>query len=92
MKPLENFSFQNCSCKMKSLCRVVSAKNVSCSTTQKFRSLPISHRDQTAVTYNEVQYFRGRVPNFNQSEARKHCLLASDWLRNFRLSWLRIKE
>ena len=27
-----------------------------------------------------VRYFRGRVSNFNQSEARKHCFLASDWL------------
>ena len=28
-----------------------------------------------------VRYFRGRVSNFNQSEARKLCFLASDWLK-----------
>ena len=28
-----------------------------------------------------VRNFRGRVSNFNQSEARKHCFLASDWLK-----------
>ena len=26
-----------------------------------------------------VRNYRGRVSNFNQSEARKHCFLASDW-------------
>ena len=30
---------------------------------------------------NGVRYFRGRVSNFNQSEARKHCFLASNWLK-----------
>ena len=30
-------------------------------------------------TLNRVRYFRGRVSNFNQSEARKHCFLAFDW-------------
>ena len=29
---------------------------------------------------NRVRYFRGRVTNFYQSEARKHCILDSDWL------------
>ena len=28
-----------------------------------------------------VRNFRGRVSNFNQSEARKQCFLASDWLK-----------
>ena len=28
-----------------------------------------------------VRYSRGRVSNFNQSEARKHCFLSSDWLK-----------
>ena len=28
-----------------------------------------------------VRYFRGRVSNSNQSEARKRCFLASDWLK-----------
>ena len=28
-----------------------------------------------------VRNFRGRVSNFNQSEARKQCVLASDWLK-----------
>ena len=28
-----------------------------------------------------VRYFRGRISNFNQSEARKHCFLVSDWLK-----------
>ena len=32
-----------------------------------------------ALSVNRVRYFRGRVSNFNQSEARKHCFLASDW-------------
>ena len=27
-----------------------------------------------------VWYFRGRLPNFNHSEARKKCALASAWL------------
>ena len=26
-----------------------------------------------------VRYFRGRVPNFDQSDARKQYFLASDW-------------
>ena len=26
-----------------------------------------------------VQYFRGRIQNFNQSAARLHCFLAPDW-------------
>ena len=30
---------------------------------------------------NRVRYFRGRVTNFHQSEARKHCFLAFDWLK-----------
>ena len=30
---------------------------------------------------NRVRYFRGKVSNFNQSEARKHCFLASDRLK-----------
>ena len=30
--------------------------------------------------YAEV-YFRGRVPNFNQSGTRMHCFLAFDWLK-----------
>ena len=37
---------------------------------------------------NRVRNYRGRVSNFNQSEARKHCFLASDWSKfeytNFR--------
>ena len=28
-----------------------------------------------------VRYYRGRISNFDQSEARKHCFLASDWLK-----------
>ena len=28
-----------------------------------------------------VRNFRGRVTNFDQSEARKQCFLASDWLK-----------
>ena len=31
------------------------------------------------LDYYRVRYFRGRVSNFNQSEARKDCFLASDW-------------
>ena len=30
---------------------------------------------------DRVRNFRGRVSNFNQSEARKHCFLASDRLK-----------
>ena len=30
---------------------------------------------------NRVRYFRGRVTNFYQSEARKQSFLASDWLK-----------
>ena len=30
---------------------------------------------------NRVRNFRGRVSYFNQSEARKHPFLASDWLK-----------
>ena len=28
-----------------------------------------------------MRYFRGRVSNFNQPKARKHCFLTSDWLK-----------
>ena len=28
-----------------------------------------------------VRYYRGKVSKFNQSEAREHCFLASDWLK-----------
>ena len=28
-----------------------------------------------------VRNYRGRVSNFDQSESRKHCFLASDWLK-----------
>ena len=28
-----------------------------------------------------VWHLRGRISNFNQSEARKQCVLASDWLK-----------
>ena len=30
---------------------------------------------------NRVRYYRGRVSNFDQTESRKHCFLASDWLK-----------
>ena len=30
---------------------------------------------------NRARNFRGRVSHFNQSEARKQCFLASDWLK-----------
>ena len=35
------------------------------------------------AAHNEIEYgfFRGRVPNFNQSDTRKQCFLASDWLK-----------
>ena len=35
----------------------------------------------TGTERNRVRYFRGRVSNFNQSEARKQCFLASDWFK-----------
>ena len=38
------------------------------------------------VPPNRVRYFQGRVINFNQSEARKQCFLASDWLKLENLS------
>ena len=28
-----------------------------------------------------ARYYRGRVSNFDQSEAGKHCFCASDWLK-----------
>ena len=31
------------------------------------------------LAVNGVRYFRGRVSYFDQSEARKHRFLASDW-------------
>ena len=33
------------------------------------------------ITSYRVRNFRGRVSYFNQSDARKHCFLASDWLK-----------
>ena len=30
---------------------------------------------------NRVRYNRERVSNFDLSESRKHCFLASDWLK-----------
>ena len=30
---------------------------------------------------NRARYFRGIVSNFDQSEGRKHCFLAFDWLK-----------
>ena len=33
------------------------------------------------VNLYRVRNFRGRVSHFNQSEARKQCFLASDWLK-----------
>ena len=33
------------------------------------------------MKHYRVRNFRGRVSNFNQSEARKQCFLASDWLK-----------
>ena len=38
------------------------------------------NRVSTRYTYRAL-YFRGRVTNLNQSEARKQCFLASDWLK-----------
>ena len=35
----------------------------------------------TGAIINRVRNFRGRVSHFNQSEARKQCFLASDWLK-----------
>ena len=35
--------------------------------------------DVVGIT-DRVRYFRGTVSNFNESEARKHFVLASDWL------------
>ena len=36
------------------------------------------HLSIDSIAYR-VRNYRGRVSNFNQSEARKHCFLASDW-------------
>ena len=33
------------------------------------------------MLYIRVRYFRGRVLYFDQSEARKMCFLAFDWLK-----------
>ena len=35
----------------------------------------------TVYSVYRVRNFRGRVSHFNQSEARKQCFLASDWLK-----------
>ena len=51
----------------------------------KFRILKYFRLDLAASSKlreestNRVRYFRGRVSNFNQSEARKQCFLASHW-------------
>ena len=42
---------------------------------------PLSSITNVEVEGNRVQYFWGRVSNFNQSEAREQCSLASDWLK-----------
>ena len=49
--------------------------------------------DVVGIT-DRVRYFRGTVSNFNESEARKHLVLASDWLifetlpENTKIPWL----
>ena len=37
----------------------------------------------TNYSVSRVRYFRERVSNFNQSEARKQCFFASDWYITF---------
>ena len=37
-------------------------------------------RIRTFTLLCKERYFRGRVSNFNQSEARKHGILAFNWL------------
>ena len=44
-------------------------------------SLHFSTSPVTLALHDRVRYYWGRVSNFNQSEAIKHCFLASDWLR-----------
>ena len=42
----------------------------------------LSHLLSLVIRFTyRVRNFRGRVSNFNQSEARKQCVLASDWLK-----------
>ena len=54
-----------------------------------FHTLQVSSDGAEMVIRSQLQFgattrvrnFRGRVSNFNQSEARKQCFLASDWLK-----------
>ena len=54
-----------------------------CVTTPAFGKGKNSHRVKGERIFliepYRVRNFRGRVSYFNQSEARKHCFLASDW-------------
>ena len=50
-----------------------------CLSFYKSQTLRISH-SQSRNIYR-VRNYRGRVSNFDQSEARKQCFLASDWLK-----------
>ena len=57
--------------------------------TIKERDQEILNLSRTEVPSSEVSFvlnyrvrnYWGRVTNFNQSEARTHCFLASDWLK-----------
>ena len=51
-----------------------------CSNSQSHRgNRSICHADDNHP--HRVRYYRGRVSNLNQSEARKQCFLASYWLK-----------
>ena len=52
------------------------------SSTFRFRELERSERGlETYIECFRIRYYRGRVSNFDQSESRKHCFLASDRLK-----------
>ena len=52
------------------------------STTSQATHRPFSRLEiEITVIVHGGRYFRGRVSNFNQPEARKQCVLAPDWLR-----------
>ena len=44
-------------------------------------SFTLVKQEKALFEINRVRNFRGRVTNFNQTEARTHCFLASDWLK-----------
>ena len=60
--------------------RLVMGENVN--TIIQRRGIIATEGEMRAYTgNNRVRNYRGRVSNFDQSEARKQCFLFSDWLK-----------